>query len=294
MKNKSDFCVAGIGVRYAVRILICLACILILSSCSSEADKYIKQADELSSKYQKNWNFLTEVTGENESLKDDARQAIQLYTRAINSNPSKNTLMEARTDRGILNMRLGNCDQAIGDFTFVLTADPENEEILMARGFCNQKTKKYNDAYTDYTASIKAGYSETVIYEKRAEVSYKLKNYEKSINDLDKALKKYPDQVNLHILKGDSYIGLGNISLAINSYKDAYKYETAMGGCPKSMSSCYSPGLVDLMSKLASAYEKNGESNRALETYKKSVELNPGSDVAKKRLKEAKARLKNS
>jgi tetratricopeptide (TPR) repeat protein len=82
---------------------------------------------------------------------------------------------------------------ALEDYNQALALDPQNIEVLFARGLTKEKLKDYEGAFSDYTKAIDRKENYTKAWLSRGNVLLKLERYADAIDDYTVALIYQPD-----------------------------------------------------------------------------------------------------
>jgi len=163
-------------------------------------------------------------------------------------------------------------------------------------GKCYYELGEYENALKYFEMVIEMYPTYAYAYVLAGKVNQKLKNFDKSVEAYNRALSIHNDIL-------DAYIGLGDINMEKEEYKEAYnnfmradhlatdglsalfvseklsilcfyaeKYEEAISHLQKYLTLSDSTN-ADYLAMLGYAFEKTGQKEQAIETYKKIVEL---------------------
>ncbi len=121
--------------------------------------------------------------------------------------------------RGDLYQSLHRYDEAIKDYSLLMTANP-TDGVYSSRGTCYMRLNKPAQAVSDFSQAIKIGGSKSATFEKRADAFMVLHQYAKALADYDMTLKLDPEGDNskdghehLHKSKAEIYKHLGKMDL---------------------------------------------------------------------------------
>jgi len=268
-----------------------------------EALTYYKQAETLDPS-----NINTRInTGTLYQQKEDYRTAIKAYESVLILYPDN---VNANLYRAQCLDKLGDNKAAQDGYKKVLALDPNNEYIkagllenakktLTGQQFVDyvntnmagnnpggilydyalelHKANKLDDAVFMYNAAIKADSKNPEMYVNLALAQAQGKNYDTALSTLNSAKTKFPNdkQVadtikNITSMKSDSLLAKAADSFNRKDYNSALNYYLSI-----------SPATVDSMMGAASAYQELDNKDKAIEYYKKALELKPvDSDIA--------------
>ena len=133
------------------------------------------------------------------------------------------------------------------------------------RGKAYRSSRQYDAAITDYEAAVKADPKmDVAFYEMGA--AYQGKNaHAKAITAFGQAIALKTNNADYYYGRCVSYSYLGNFNAAINDCEAASRLR---------------PGSADLLADLGRLYEDSGQKQRARDTYRRALAINPNQSVA--------------
>ena len=148
--------------------------------------------------------FVLKIDSENSEALNIQSHISQISDKALKSLNSINTELnhlEEKNSRYIelINMRagihydLGMLDQAVSDFTKVISAEPENDTAYHLLGIIKNKLGQYEDAIRDFDEAIKIDPSFSYSWHNRAWSKRSISQYEDAVKDLRQAMSLDPD-----------------------------------------------------------------------------------------------------
>jgi len=119
-------------------------------------------------------------------------QVVELYTQCLDENLSPTNRAIAYNNRGYLQARLGNLDQALEDCNKSIELNPKNATAYDSRGYTLIKSGKLDKAIADFSKAIDLDPTQAIAYAGRGH-AYKLKDDRaKAEADMKKALELNP------------------------------------------------------------------------------------------------------
>ena len=146
------------------------------------------------------------------------------------------------SQRAKLNLKMGNCAQAVEDFTILKTSFSSNKDISMLEQAirCNEsirqgdefyKRKEWSLAAEHFSVAIKFADNAPSLLYKRALSAFHVGDTYEAIADLGKILKSEGDNLSALELRGNCYYVLNELDMAMNHYRKALKYDPEHKGC---------------------------------------------------------------
>jgi len=108
-------------------------------------------------------------------------------------------------------------------YTKVITAEPENLNAFLRRGFCYSVEKQYDKAIADFTNVIEQYSNHTFAYISRGSAYNKMEDYKSALIDFDKALLLEPENQEAYNNRGWAKTGLGLPKEACTDWKKSKK-----------------------------------------------------------------------
>lgn len=221
--------------------------------------------------------------------------AIDLYTKAINANPSD---FQAYLWRGHARYALGYQDgivndklleEAIIDYTKTLQLNPAEAEAYYYRGNSRKLLKKLKEAIPDFTLAIKYDPKRRDYYYYRGLTYYLLENNAAAIDDFNKSIALDPSHANSYLFKAYSLFYQEDYETAITVFEEAFSRDPNQAEGTLYYAHCYY-NLADFKTALAKYQQVISiEPNYAEAFYWRAnafLRLNQ-TDEAKKELKKA-------
>ncbi len=115
--------------------------------------------------------------------------ALYYYDRAIELGDSSEGIF---SDRGWINLKLGNYDKAIDDFTTAISLSPRDALNYFYRGFLYEKKGTFDKVLSDYSESIGLVPNNAEAYYERGKLYLTLNQEQNAISDFEKAGKFNP------------------------------------------------------------------------------------------------------
>ncbi|MFT6211144.1 MAG: tetratricopeptide (TPR) repeat protein [Bacteroidia bacterium] len=117
----------------------------------------------------------------------------------------------------------GKYEAASSLYSQVITADSENVNAYLRRGFCNSVQKNYEQAIADFSYVIEAHDSHLFAYISRGSAFNKTEDYQSALIDFDKALLLDPENQEAYNNRGWAKTGLGLAKEACEDWKQSKK-----------------------------------------------------------------------
>ena len=186
-----------------------------------------------------------DAKGENKKLIDDAYQ----------------TLIVIKYNAGVKSYQSGKYEAAYENFNFFRTVKPDDTTALYLTGLSATNAKMYEEALTSYKKLVTMTYSKNAsIYSDMSFIYLSKKDTAAAIKVIGEGIAKYP---------GDQYLTRREIELNLQTGKAKEvisKIESAIAADPKNKTLYYYGGL---------AYSAAGMDDKALDSYKKAIEIDP-------------------
>ncbi|MEO1376533.1 MAG: tetratricopeptide repeat protein [Cyanobacteria bacterium J06635_10] len=223
--------------------------------------------------------------------KAEYKEAIKLFSQAININPEYSS---AYNSRGDAHYRLGNYEKSQQDSSAAIRHNPNDANAYYDRAFSLYSVGEYNGAIVDYNQAIKLNPEYASAYYGRGLARYQIRENSKAIADLNKAIKIDPKFTLAYFQRGIIHREIGNKIKAISDFDSAIKIN------PKYTEAYYERGktryafneknaakkdftkAIELDSKFVEAYVARadvsndlGYPKQAYEDYEKAIEMNP-------------------
>lgn len=140
----------------------------------------------------------------------------------------------------------------------VLETDPSHENAMIGMGNVFLTNQEYDSAWFYYNEAIMANPANDDAQYNKAIVRYYQQRYAESSDEAKIILERNPDYHDAEILIGDNYNALNRLDSALHWYQRAYDagYKNPM-----------------LLHVMAYTYDQTGQSQKAIEFYKQTLEL---------------------
>ena len=165
-------------------------------------------------------NLIAPETGE---TPDQIRQRLS----ASEPDPSRDASFYF--DRGLQNLRDGEFDLAIADFTKAIELQPDNEDFHNARRYAYFESGQLDRTIADYTAAIEADPDNAWLYRDRAATHERMGNNDLAIADFTKSIELRPDNADFYHDRGWRYYFEREYDLAIADFTKAIELEPDNG-----------------------------------------------------------------
>lgn len=193
---------------------------------------------------------------------------IKNYDKAIELDP-KNAV--AYKLRGNAYSSKNNHDQAISNYTKAIELDPKFFDAYKSRSTAYELKGEFENAIGDDTKALEIKPKDAYTYNNRGNLYRYLLNFEKAIADFSKAIEIEPDNVEHYEDRANTYFQTDKCDLAIADYLK--KIEVAKTPIP---------GVEITYRKLGDCYSKTGQHQKAIETYTKTIAIDPKYEAAYK------------
>jgi tetratricopeptide (TPR) repeat protein len=180
------------------------------------------------------------------------------------SETSDQVRLAAYLNRAAASYLASEFDNAIRDYSKIISAQPANAAAFHERGLAYLKAAQFSNAIADFNESIRLNTKYVSAYNNRGTAYVKLKDYEKALSDFNTALKIDPLYV----------AALYNRSL-IYFYK--MEYERAIIDLKKATE--VQPGNPELYNQLAWTYLKMGSASKGLQYANRSLAIKPSANA---------------
>lgn len=169
---------------------------------SNELDKKTDNMNEINRNFSIAYSALE--NGNNE-------EAIEYYSRIIQSEPDTQTLKIVLNNRGNAYQNAGNAALALKDYQRVLDIEPDIPQVYNNRGIVYESLGDYDKALTEYTKAIELKGDYADAYYNRGNVFNSLNKYNEALADFKKLLQLEPDDMMAKFHIAESFIFTGQL-----------------------------------------------------------------------------------
>lgn len=219
------------------------------------------------------WSLLN--LGHIQQQQGQTDDALRAYLRALEiawQTRDKANIIPALTLLGNLEHERENFDHAAAYFTNVLALEPENHTALRARAAAYWYAGHFNEALSDFGEELNHDPQSIHALNGRGQLLAELGSYEAALADLDQALKaRSDDPIYTAYVRNGRGLALGGLR----------RYEEALKEFDASIQACPENGWVYFNRALT--YERMGNTDRAKDDYRSSLEKKSPVLVRRKR-----------
>jgi Tfp pilus assembly protein PilF len=188
--------------------------------------------------------MLVNVEGQNLNLAIPAEKVPAALLEPPGSAPSIATLTPATDANAYFNSGLAflnrkRYDEAIGDFTEAIRADPTYTLAYFNRARAYDNRGNYDKAVSDYTEAIGLDPSFLPSYFNRGMVYGHQGNYDKAVSDYDEAIRLDPNYAASYLNRGLEYRNKGNWQKAISDFTEAIRLDPNNAAAYKNRGTTY-------------------------------------------------------
>ncbi|GEM_PF-3423183 len=149
-------------------------------------------------------------------------QAVKLFGWVIARQPHNGA---AYYNRGVAYDHLGQYQEAIADYTRAIEHDPKLAAAYNNRGWAYGNLGQYEEAIADYTKAIDLAPEDRDAYNNRGVAYHELKQYKEAIADYTRAIELDPKYAFAYNNRGVAYRGLKQHQQAIADYTEAIQLD---------------------------------------------------------------------
>lgn len=169
--------------------------------------------------------------------KKDHKQAVELFTKALEVNPSCEAAYRSRA-RSYFGLK--EYEKGIGDATTALSLDPNDMDALMYRGMCYSLSDRPDLAIDDYNKVLVTNPNVPMIYTQRAYVYVKKRDFTQAVADCNKAISLDPNYSYAYLNRGNCHFRLkGDYDAAIADFDTSIKLDGSNPFAYVSRGCCY-------------------------------------------------------
>jgi tetratricopeptide (TPR) repeat protein len=165
-----------------------------------------------------------------------------------------------RLQEGLLLLRQGAIDEAVGRFLEVIRSDPGNAEALHYLGLAQLQQRKFAEAADSFGKSVKIAPRHAAVHSLLGVALRELGQHEKALGSFNRAIAEQPDFV-------DAYIQLANLAVALGRPGEAIAaYDRLLR---------LNPGFADGWSNRSVLLHSVGRHAEALASSERAIALKP-------------------
>ena len=216
-------------------------------------------------------------------------KAIGLYQKVLSLEPNAENV---RLKLALGHVAQGDKGNAISILEQVVKREPMRFQVFTLIGELYEDSKDYDQAMSNYRLSLSANPNQLMPYLKMALLNLKAKKVDEALTLLDKAHEKFPNVPQVSYFYGLAYSEKKEFTTAIRFFEEAVKQTSNANATPKDPSSTTEPVMessdaggpsnqkaANLDSVFyfyyASALERAGQFDKAVELFRKAIEMNP-------------------
>lgn len=138
-------------------------------------------------------DYLGAIADFDRALSLDSHNSLAYYYRGLaqrqleNSPSFQEAYLQARQIQGAARLQVGDEQEAIADFTYVLKHNPQATFAYINRGLARLESGEVQQAVTDFTAALNLEPNLATAYYHRSFAHHLLGNQEEALNDWNKA-----------------------------------------------------------------------------------------------------------
>ncbi|MCB0557750.1 MAG: tetratricopeptide repeat protein [Lewinellaceae bacterium] len=192
------------------------------------------------------------VLAEDYLASNQEEKAWESYNQVLEQNP-KNAL--ARNNRGVLNYKKGNYEEAAEDLSVLLQEDSTDTEALKIRGSAYLKADQLSKARLDLQKARELKAPDRELNQKIEEVDKKIREEEKTKASAEAEIRANPNNLAAWNQKAISSAKLGDYQEAVNAGEAILSRD---------------PGNVDAFVQIIKAYRSAGDTTQAQKTVQRA------------------------
>ena len=185
-------------------------------------------------------------------------EAIVHLRRSVEAEPNENPASKLLSQ--LEGNAVGNCDEAIAEYTENLQIDLEGAALHFKRANAWRRKGEYDQAITEYTHALRLDPENANGYFYRGYAWLAKEEYDKAIADLDKMLRLKPNDANAHKNRGLAWEKKGEYDKAIEDYSKVIELK---------------PESAEALHYRASVWDDKGDYDEAIEDYSRAIQLEP-------------------
>lgn len=156
-------------------------------------------------------------SGYSKLQKRDYKGALEDFDKLISVAPH----YEAYNNRGSVNYRLQNYENAAHDYMQAIKLNPHVQEAYLGLGIVHTKLENYREAVEYYSKAIHLNPQHPIAYTNRGFIRFRDEDLEGALSDFDQAIKLNPYNSLAISNRGSVYFKLGNVHQAYADWQKA-------------------------------------------------------------------------
>lgn len=190
-----------------------------------------KKAAERAAKRAMASKLFTQALSEKNSLK-----AIELYSKVLEIMPY---YAEVYNNRGVLQIKLGNKDEALKDLDKAIELVPDDVEYFVNRGLLKAEMDNVDEALKDFAKAIEINPDFPGIYNDRADLWLSIGKLEDALVDINEAISKDNNDPVFYVTRGEIYFAKEMFNEAVADFSNALKMNDGIKEAFENRAKCY-------------------------------------------------------
>ncbi|MDE0401273.1 MAG: tetratricopeptide repeat protein [Candidatus Poribacteria bacterium] len=221
----------------------------------------------------------------------ETKQAMEIYEQIVKAVPED---LESRAQLASLYSQQNLHDRAIGTWETLLETDPENAKYQDGLINSYQVSDRFEDALTLAQQFIDANPAVGVHHARIAKLYKDENRIDEAIDAYEKAIELTPGNAQIYKELANLYLGKDDLTAAETAFKEAIRYTSQnwerarleqelvgiyerQGKLEEMLQQAETEGTLTptMQEALAEHYQENGEAEKAVDAYKKALDMTP-------------------